>query len=98
MKQIKAYQASDGTLFKRLEDCEDYEYENSSYGEDLTSREAQVYKYLKFQHLTLKDIGAKLGIKPRTVKAHAKSVYSKLGVTNRIGLLYLEVNNAPKDL
>lgn len=49
-------------------------------GEWLTPRELQIAKYA---HLTYNEIGAKLGMSPRTVKAHMDKIRLKLGVTNK---------------
>jgi len=54
----------------------------------LTNREKGVALLLK-EGIIYKDIGSKLNIKPRTVKAHAKSIYTKLGVKDRLSLALL---------
>ncbi len=54
----------------------------------LTNREKGVALLLK-EGIIYKDIGLKLNIKPRTVKAHAKSIYTKLGVKDRLSLALL---------
>lgn len=48
----------------------------------LTEREGEVLAAL-FQRLTYKEIAASLYISPATVKRHASSIYSKLGVSGR---------------
>jgi len=54
----------------------------------LTNREKGVALLLK-EGIIYKDIALKLNIKPRTVKAHAKSIYTKLGVKDRLSLALL---------
>ena len=54
----------------------------------LSEREKQVALLLK-DALTYKEIGIKLDITPRTVKAHAAHVYKKLAVKDRLGLALL---------
>ena len=56
--------------------------------EILTSREKEVALFLK-DGLTYKEIGLKLGITPRTIKAHAQNTYEKLNVKDRLGLALL---------
>ena len=51
----------------------------------LSSREKEVALLLK-DGLTYKNVGIKLDITPRTVKAHASHVYKKLAVKDRLGL------------
>jgi LuxR family maltose regulon positive regulatory protein len=48
----------------------------------LTEREREVLAAL-FQRLTYKEIADQLFISPATVKRHASSIYSKLGVAGR---------------
>jgi len=55
---------------------------------DLTKREKQVALLLKDGH-TYKSVSENLNIKPRTVKAHAQSVYKKLHVKDRLSLAIL---------
>jgi DNA-binding transcriptional ArsR family regulator len=47
----------------------------------LTPRELQVCDLL---HLTRREIGRILGISPRTVQAHLKSIFDKLGACSRV--------------
>ncbi|MCA9881282.1 MAG: response regulator transcription factor, partial [Thermomicrobiales bacterium] len=47
-----------------------------------TEREREVLAAL-FQRLTYKEIAGELFISPATVKRHASSIYSKLGVAGR---------------
>mgnify|MGYP002640756864 FL=1 len=54
----------------------------------LSEREKQVALLLK-DALTYKEIGIKLDITPRTVKAHAAHAYKKLAVKDRLGLALL---------
>lgn len=64
--------------------------ENKSYRvlDKLTQREKEVALLLK-DGATYKDIALKLGITPRTIKAHAGSIYIKLAVKDRLGLALL---------
>jgi DNA-binding CsgD family transcriptional regulator len=48
---------------------------------NLTPREMQVCELLD---LTRREIGQELGISPRTVQAHIKSIMDKLGVHSRV--------------
>ncbi len=54
----------------------------------LTPREAEVALFLKVGD-TYKVIADKLNITPRTVKAHAQSIYTKLNVKDRLALALL---------
>lgn len=54
----------------------------------LTKREREVSLLLKEGH-TYNEIGKKLSIVPRTVKAHAQKIYTKLDVKDRLGLAVL---------
>ncbi|MFN8678509.1 MAG: LuxR C-terminal-related transcriptional regulator [Thermomicrobiales bacterium] len=54
----------------------------SGAAELLTEREREVLASL-FQRLSYKEIAEKLYISPATVKRHASSIYSKLGVSGR---------------
>ena len=54
----------------------------------LTNREKGISLLLK-DGMIYKDIALKLNIKPRTVKAHARNIYTKLGVKDRLGLALL---------
>jgi len=56
--------------------------------EKLTARERDVALLLK-DALSYKDIGEKLDITPRTVKAHAHNTYVKLNVKDRLALAIL---------
>jgi len=56
--------------------------------EKLTQRERDVALLLK-EGDTYKTIAQKLDITPRTIKAHAASIYTKLDVKDRIGLALL---------
>jgi DNA-binding CsgD family transcriptional regulator len=53
------------------------------YPNDLTTREVEVLR-LVAQGLTDAEVGEKLFISTRTVNAHLRSIYSKLGVTTRV--------------
>jgi DNA-binding CsgD family transcriptional regulator len=54
----------------------------STYPNGLTEREVEVLRLLA-QGLTDAQISQVLGISPRTVNAHLRSIYRKLGVTSR---------------
>ena len=54
----------------------------------LSEREREVALLLKEGDI-YKEIAEKLGITPRTVKAHAQSIYTKLNVKDRLGLALL---------
>jgi len=56
--------------------------------DDLSNREKEVALLLK-DGLAYKDIAQKLSITPRTVKAHAQSIYAKLHVKDRVSLALL---------
>jgi DNA-binding NarL/FixJ family response regulator len=49
----------------------------------LTDRQREILLYLA-EGLTLQQIGRRLAISPRTVEAHARDVYRKLGVRTRL--------------
>ncbi|OUT11570.1 helix-turn-helix transcriptional regulator [Campylobacter concisus] len=55
---------------------------------ELSSREREVVDLI-YQGLTNNEISEKTGITLRTVKAHTSSIYSKLNVKDRIGLVLL---------
>jgi DNA-binding NarL/FixJ family response regulator len=55
---------------------------------ELTSREKEVALLLK-EGKTYKNIAQKLDITPRTVKAHAGHIYTKLNVKDRLALALL---------
>jgi DNA-binding NarL/FixJ family response regulator len=48
----------------------------------LTSREVEVLQLVALG-LSNADIGERLGVSPRTVHAHLRSIFDKLGVTTR---------------
>ena len=48
----------------------------------LTSREVEVLR-LVATGLTNREIGDRLGVSPRTIDAHLRSIYSRLGVATR---------------
>ncbi len=56
--------------------------------EKLSEREREVALLLKEGDI-YKAVAEKLGITPRTVKAHAQSIYTKLNVKDRLGLALL---------
>jgi DNA-binding NarL/FixJ family response regulator len=55
---------------------------SSSETLDLTEREVEVLR-LVAQGLTDAQVADDQGISPRTVNAHLRSIYSKLGITSR---------------
>lgn len=55
---------------------------------ELSSREREIANLI-YQGLTNNEISEKTGITLRTVKAHTTSIYSKLNVKDRIGLVLL---------
>ena len=57
--------------------------EGAEVAADLTSREQQVLELLSDGH-TMRQIGTRLGISPRTVETHVAKVYRKLGVRTRV--------------
>ena len=64
------------------------EKDTSSMLEILSQREKEVANLLKNGD-TYKSVAEKLTITPRTVKAHASSIYSKLNVKDRLALALL---------
>jgi len=56
--------------------------------DNLTKREKEVINFLK-DGISYKDIAQKLSITPRTVKAHAQNIYTKLNVKDRLSLSLL---------
>lgn len=60
----------------------------------LTQREIEVSR-LAASGIRSKEIGARLGISPGTVKLHLHSIYSKLGISTRVELANL-ANRLPK--
>jgi DNA-binding NarL/FixJ family response regulator len=55
---------------------------NESYPDQLTSREVDVLK-LVTAGLTNREIADRLGLSSRTVDAHLRSVFAKIGVGSR---------------
>ena len=55
---------------------------------ELSLREREIADLI-YQGLTNNEISEKTGITLRTVKAHTSSIYSKLNVKDRIGLVLL---------
>jgi DNA-binding CsgD family transcriptional regulator len=53
----------------------------------ITAREAEVIRELS-TGLTNREIGTRLGISERTVKAHVTKVYAKVGVENKVELVH----------
>ncbi|MBI2376995.1 MAG: HD domain-containing protein [Deltaproteobacteria bacterium] len=58
----------------------------------LTSREIEVLR-LVTRGQTMKEIGAALGISPKTVDNHLQSLYAKIGVKTRAGATLFAVEN-----
>jgi DNA-binding NarL/FixJ family response regulator len=73
-------------LITELPTNEDKNNENTL--SKLTLREVEVALLLKDGN-TYKDVAKELDITPRTVKAHAQNIYTKLNVKDRIGLALL---------
>ncbi|MBA1432760.1 MAG: response regulator transcription factor [Epsilonproteobacteria bacterium] len=61
---------------------------NEELLQKLTAREKETAMLLK-EGLIYNEIAQRLGISPRTVKAHAQAIYKKLDVSDRIGLALL---------
>jgi LuxR family maltose regulon positive regulatory protein len=59
------------------------QFESSKLVEPLSEREMEVFKLLE-NGLSNQEIAEQLFISMNTVKAHLKSIYSKLGVSNRV--------------
>lgn len=57
-------------------------------GEPLSKRELQVYDLLVGTPLTQAQIGEKLHVAERTAKFHARHIYMKSGVSNRLELIF----------
>jgi LuxR family maltose regulon positive regulatory protein len=55
--------------------------------EQLSKRELEVLQLIA-EGLTNPEIGARLYLSPHTIKAHARSIYGKLGVNNRTQAVY----------
>ena len=51
-------------------------------GQPLTGREIRVLRLLRGS-LTLREIGAELGLSPNTIKTRTQAIYRKLGVSTR---------------
>jgi len=66
----------------------DSKAQNSHLLDELTSREKEVANLLKNGD-TYKKVAEVLNIKPRTVKAHAGHIYSKLNIKDRLALALL---------
>jgi DNA-binding NarL/FixJ family response regulator len=64
----------------------------------LTGREREVLAMLS-RGMATKTIASDLEISPQTVKTHARTIYRKLGVTNRVQavLLYQESSSETED-
>jgi DNA-binding NarL/FixJ family response regulator len=64
-----------------------YEVDSApSGGAVLTQRELEITR-LVAQGLRNKTVAGQLGVQEGTVKLHLHSIYRKLGVSNRVGLL-----------
>jgi DNA-binding CsgD family transcriptional regulator len=59
---------------------------------DLTRAEARL-ALLMANGLTLEDAGDQLGIRRNTVRAHLRSIFSKMGVTRQTELIRLVSNS-----
>ena len=58
----------------------------------LTNRERQILKLIT-QEATNTDISLSLNISKRTVEAHKKNIFLKLGVKNTIGLIKIALKS-----
>ena len=58
----------------------------------LTNRERQILKLIT-QEATNTDISLSLNISKRTVEAHKKNIFLKLGATNTIGLVKIALKS-----
>ena len=58
----------------------------------LSPRELQVVHHLA-EGLTNREIGGRLGLSPHTVKNYLQKVFDKLGVSNRMELLFLTLSH-----
>jgi LuxR family maltose regulon positive regulatory protein len=56
--------------------------ETDEWVEPLTERELEVLQFIA-EGLTNREVGERLYLTANTVKAHARTIYSKLGVNNR---------------
>lgn len=90
IKTITAYQTNDNRMFTSLEEADDHEYslEYCLQGNStLTRREQETFNYLTKTDLQTNLIAEKMGVTPRTIKAFCTSIYKKLEVKDRLGLL-----------
>jgi DNA-binding NarL/FixJ family response regulator len=55
---------------------------SGSFPDRLTAREVDVLRLIS-AGLTNRDIGNRLGLSTRTVDAHLRSIYAKIGVSSR---------------
>lgn len=53
-----------------------------SFPDRLTEREVDVIRLIS-SGMTNRDIGTRLGLSTRTVDAHLRSIYTKIGVSSR---------------
>jgi two-component system response regulator DevR len=58
----------------------------------LSSRERQVVHYLA-EGLTNREIGVQLGLSRHTIKNYLLKIFDKLGVSNRVELLFLTLSH-----
>lgn len=87
MKQIVAYESTDGLLFRTKDECTDHEYNlKLNNNSNLTMAEQKVCDLL-FTQPTLSDIAKILDIRLVTVKKHCSQIYQKLNVKNKSELL-----------
>ena len=71
-----------------------YEVDSApSGGAVLTQRELEITR-LVAQGLPNKAVAGQIGVQEGTVKLHLHSIYRKLGVSNRVGLL-VKAHTAP---
>jgi DNA-binding CsgD family transcriptional regulator len=61
----------------------------------LSRREMQVVHYLA-EGLTNREIGERLGLSRHTIKNYLLKIFDKLGVSNRVELLFLTLSKPPR--
>ncbi|WOS64941.1 response regulator [Sinorhizobium fredii] len=75
----------DQSLSAAIERIGEHDVERQSVMQKLTPRELEISR-LAAEGLRSREIAARLGITPGTVKLHLHSVYSKLNITTRVEL------------
>jgi DNA-binding NarL/FixJ family response regulator len=90
MKTITAYQTNDNKIFTDLNKAKDHEYfieliEPNDF--HLTEREQETVNFLIKTDLQINSIAEKMNVSTRTIKAFCSSIYKKMEVKDRVGLL-----------